>query len=363
MSKTASNKFSCEHDKCTTSTTSSVALCSNDSSYKEAPDFSSNPELFDDFGVAQKESASGHPFIALVLKHSQASPGVLKDCEILPDAAVHAKYPGEYQSWRNMKRRSEDGIREVHPAFDDFRRFLISVGAKPKRSCTLDRPDNHNLEYNPTNARWASKREQNRNKSDTVVVICPKTSKKWFAAELAKKHSVMPDTIRAQRRRGWTDAEVIAGHRLPENSDVTAPPVKLATTLEPDWHRGMVTHHPNSLAVLAISAKKMLARFEEVCRDAGVPAADVLTIVIEHWTVFAFRAAAENGLSKNQLPCIPQARFLAAYSGAAINYWAKKSAASGSMALQSFRQPASRSMPSRRSTLLRKRFPNPHLCN
>jgi len=324
MQSDASYTFGSEHDRCTTSTTANVALWSNDSSDKKAPDLSPNPELSDELCVAQNECASEQPFIALVLKHSKASPDVLKHCEILSDAALHAKYPSEYQSWRNMKRRSGDGIRQIHLVFADFRLFLMCVGAKPKPPYTLDRPDNCNLEYSPTNARWASKREQNRNKSDTVVVVCPKTGKKWFAADLAKKHSVMPDTIRAQRRRGWTDAEMIAGCRLPDAAKTAVPSVKPATTLEPDWHYAMVTSYPDSLALLPVSAKKMLGRFEDVCGDAGVSAATVLSVVIAHWIEFTRCAASERGLNNKQLPDIPQPRFLAAHPEAAINYWARK---------------------------------------
>lgn len=238
--------------------------------------------MFDRFGGAQEEYASGKVFIALVLKNSEATPDVLKDCKTLSDAILHAKYPGEYQSWRNMKRRCKDGTRQMHPAFANFRTFLMSVGAKPKRSYTLDRPNNENIEYSPTNARWASKREQNRNKSDTVIVTYPKTGKKWFAAQLAKKHGTESDTIRAQRRRCWTDAEIIAGHRLPEVACSSVPLVKAATTLEADWHHAMVKYYPERLAVLSIGAKKMLRTFEDVCLEASVPASEVLTVVIAH---------------------------------------------------------------------------------
>lgn len=322
MSKTLTHGS--DHDKVTTSATAHVAIRSNNSSCAKTIDLTPNFGISEHVGVAQQECAPEQTFVALVLKNSQATPDILKDCEFLSDTVLNSKYPGEYQSWRNMKRRCKDGTRQMHPAFAYFRTFLVSVGAKPKRAYTLDRPDNANIEYSPTNARWASKREQNRNKSDTVIVTCPKTGKKWFAAQLAKKHSTTPDTIRAQRRRGWTDAEIIAGHRLPEVACVSTPTVKAATTLEADWHHAMVKYYPERLAALSIGAKKMLRKFEDVCLDAAVPSAEVLTVVIAHWIEFTLRAASENGLRRDRLPEIPQARFLAAYPGGAIHYWAKQ---------------------------------------
>jgi hypothetical protein len=324
VSKTASNTFAAEHDKCTTIATSSIALWNNNSSYKETPDLSSNPELFDDFSVAQEEGASGQPYIALVLKHSKASPAILKDCQILSDTALHGKYPREYRSWRNMKRRSKDGIRKIHPAFDDFRRFLMSVGAKPKPSYTLDRPNNADIQYGPTNARWASKREQNRNKGDTVIITCPKTARKWFASELAKKHGVMADTIRARRRRGWTDAELIAGHRLPSAvADNAIASVKPVTTLEPAWAAALAQHYPEEIAVLTPAQKKMLGRFEDLCRDAGVSAVEVLAAVIVDWPSYVFLALDDAGETKN-IPDIPQPKFISGHPQSAIKFWAKQ---------------------------------------
>src|SRR6185312_7665271 len=297
MSKIASNTFGSENDKCTTSATSNVAVWINNSSSQKAPELASNPELSHEFGFAAEQAVWRQHFVVLVHKHTQASSGVLNDCETLSDAALNVKYSSEYQSWRNMLRRSEDGIREVHPAFHDFRLFLASVGAKPKPSYTLDRPNNADIQYSPTNARWATKREENRNKSDTVIVICPHTGKKWFAAELAKKRGVMPDTIRTQRRRGWTDAELIAGHRLPfAAADDAAPSIKPVTTLEPDWVAAMSKYFPDKLSVLSPAGKKQLGYFENLCRDAGVSAAAVLTSVIADWPNFVFEAAYEKGL-------------------------------------------------------------------
>lgn len=324
MSITTSNTFGPKHDKYATSTTSNVALCTKGRDHQETSDLSPNPGHSDEFGVAPKQEVWRQRFVALVLKHSRASPAVLNDCETLSDAALNTKYPSEHQSWRNMMRRAEDGIRRVHPAFYDFRLFLMSVGAKPRRSFTLDRPDNTDIQYSPNNARWASKRDQNRNKGDTVIVVCPKTGKKWFAAGLAKKHGVMPDTIRAQRRRGWTDAELIAGHRLPSAvADSAAPSVKPATTLEPAWAAVLAQHYPEEIAVLTPAQKKMLGRFEALCRDAGVSAAKVLAAVIADWPSYVFRALDDTGETKN-IPHIPQPKFISGHLQSAIKFWAEQ---------------------------------------
>ena len=82
--------------------------------------------------------------VVLVHKFSKASPETIQHCQSLPDAVLHKTYDDEYAAWRNMLRRCEDGIREVHPSFHDFRLFLAVLGRKPKPKYTLDRPNNCN---------------------------------------------------------------------------------------------------------------------------------------------------------------------------------------------------------------------------
>ncbi len=58
----------------------------------------------------------------------------------------------------------------VCPAWmDDFDAFLRDVGPRPSPEHSIDRIDNDG-NYEPGNVRWATDEQQNRNKSDNVIV-------------------------------------------------------------------------------------------------------------------------------------------------------------------------------------------------
>jgi hypothetical protein len=120
-----------------------------------------------------------------------------------------------------MLTRSKQRGNVVHPAFRQFRDFLRLVGPMPVSGATLDRIDNTDPEYAPGKVRWADKRTQNNNKSDTLTFHDPTTGEVFTASRLAKLQGVDKSTIRQRSKRGWSDAEIIAGARLPP------PPIKI----------------------------------------------------------------------------------------------------------------------------------------
>lgn len=85
----------------------------------------------------------------------------------------------EYIAWKNMRGRCRNPNRrewssyggrgiKVHRAFNDFATFYAELGPKPPNT-SLDRIDN-NGDYAPGNLRWATKKEQMRNRSDNRML-------------------------------------------------------------------------------------------------------------------------------------------------------------------------------------------------
>ena len=138
---------------------------------------------------------------------------LLDDLDTMPIMALRAKYAGEANTHRNMLQRVKTCGAVVHPALRSFTDFLRLVGPKPTKQATLNRIDNNDPEYGPGKVRWADKATQNSNKGDSLIFTCLATGRSFTASQLAAKQGVSPTAIRKRRKQGWTDAEIIAGHR------------------------------------------------------------------------------------------------------------------------------------------------------
>ena len=103
-------------------------------------------------------------------------------CSLRPTVATHGQsYTREYRAWVSMKSRCNNSNHKnyadyggrgitVYPAWGhDFEAFKAHVGAAPSPTHTIDRIDSDG-DYVPGNVRWATQKEQNRNRRNTLTV-------------------------------------------------------------------------------------------------------------------------------------------------------------------------------------------------
>ena len=127
------------------------------------------------------------------------------------DARAGAEAP-EWRAWHSIKKRCDPKAARVSPEDagrgikmcrswrTSYERFLADVGRRPGPQYTLDRKDN-NGNYRPGNVRWATRKEQARNRRNSCWIQCGKERK--TLAEWAEITGLKNTTIRGRLRAGW----------------------------------------------------------------------------------------------------------------------------------------------------------------
>lgn len=103
-------------------------------------------------------------------------------CKTVTHGESGRKITTEYCSWQQIKNRCLNpnsdvyhlyggmGIKVHEPWVNSYENFLADVGRAPSRKHTMDRI-NPNGNYEPGNVRWATTKEQGRNKRNTIIVV------------------------------------------------------------------------------------------------------------------------------------------------------------------------------------------------
>lgn len=130
---------------------------------------------------------------------------------------MKSRYKPEYTAWVGMRSRCNDknnpryhryGARgiKVCGKWDYFESFLADVGKRPTKHHSIDRIDNDG-NYEPSNVRWATNKEQMRNFSLNVNVEINgiiKCMKDW-----AEEFGISYSTVSDRRRRGMNVIEAL----------------------------------------------------------------------------------------------------------------------------------------------------------
>lgn len=117
----------------------------------------------------------------------------------------------EYSSWNAMRNRCLNPNVEEYPNYggrgikicerwNDYRLFLEDMGRRPSTKHTLDRK-NVDGDYTPSNCKWSTPTEQQRNRRGTMYVEYE--GKKVSVSELGEKSLVGVDLFRSRIQQGW----------------------------------------------------------------------------------------------------------------------------------------------------------------
>jgi hypothetical protein len=123
----------------------------------------------------------------------------------------------EYSCWTAMKSRCRHtrrrdykhyggrGIR-VCERWQVFENFLADMGRSPSPGHTVDRIDS-NGNYEPSNCRWATQREQCNNKRDTIWLTYK--GERATLLQWAERTGIGWHAMYQRRRRGWSVDKMI----------------------------------------------------------------------------------------------------------------------------------------------------------
>lgn len=130
----------------------------------------------------------------------------------------------EYTVWRNIRARC---FLKSHPAFknygargisicpewESFERFIADMGRRPSPDHSLDRIDN-GRGYEPGNCRWATQREQCRNKRRNRIVTY--RGEKLTLVEASERAGIDPITVGTRLHKGWSEERALTEPRWPD---------------------------------------------------------------------------------------------------------------------------------------------------
>ncbi len=115
----------------------------------------------------------------------------------------------EYRAWTRIKVRCYNrkqrnyhlwggkGIKVCKEWLNSYEKFLLDMGRRPTSQHSLDRIDN-NKDYSKKNCKWATKKEQNSNRSNNII-FDNKTSD-----EVSRELGGCRYLIRSRLKRGWS---------------------------------------------------------------------------------------------------------------------------------------------------------------
>lgn len=149
--------------------------------------------------------------------------GQSRQCRLCANRACRThggRHTPEYTVWRAMIQRCEDqnqahyhryggrGIKICERWRNSFETFLEDMGPRPSKKHSLDRFPDNDGDYEPGNVRWATDKQQARNRrSNRLLTLNGKTQ---CIAAWAEERGIKQHTIIQRLRRGCNDETALA---------------------------------------------------------------------------------------------------------------------------------------------------------
>lgn len=127
---------------------------------------------------------------------------------------TRAKKSPEYQSWASMLGRCCNPNRSHYHRYGgrgitvcerwqhSFQAFLEDVGPRPTPKHTLDRFPDNNGNYEPGNVRWATRKQQSRNRADNTIITA--NGETHCLIEWAEQSGLSVGIIQRRISHGWS---------------------------------------------------------------------------------------------------------------------------------------------------------------
>lgn len=112
-----------------------------------------------------------------------------------------------YKGYRRYDRYGGRGIKVCDSWLESFENFYNDMGPKPSPKHSLDRIDT-NGNYCPENCRWATKKEQARNRRNTKLIT--HNGRTASIPEWSEITGIPQQLIHTRIRRGWSDEDAIS---------------------------------------------------------------------------------------------------------------------------------------------------------
>lgn len=128
------------------------------------------------------------------------------------------KYSSEYSIWMNLRMRCNNpgnnryamygarGIRVCERWEADFLNFLKDMGRRPTPDHSIDRINNDG-DYTPENCRWATRKEQCRNRRSSKFLVF--RGERKTTAEWSELFGVSQGTLHYRLKAGWSVEDAI----------------------------------------------------------------------------------------------------------------------------------------------------------